>query len=59
MLLYYLLSVLVSLNTHAAEATNIESSINELVIAQLPAGNYIAVIKENGKAVYQSRFVKE
>ncbi len=32
---------------------------NELVIAQLPAGNYIAVIKENGKAVYQSRFVKE
>lgn len=34
MLLYYLLSVLVSLNTHAAEATNIESSINELVIAQ-------------------------
>jgi len=28
------ISACFSLNTHAAEATNIESSINELVIAQ-------------------------
>ena len=34
-------------------------SSNELDISQLSSGSYVAVIKENGTAVYQSRFVKE
>lgn len=38
-------------------STNLNS--NELDISPLPSGSYIVVIKENGTAKYQSRFVKE